>query len=96
MDRRRHSIQLSTGGGAGSAAAATQPSDDGMLSSELYLAVCGGRKEEALALLCNTTVAPALLIKSLVMFTSHAYLNTFESKYFLFCFLRANQIISFT
>ncbi|XP_044383379.1 ankyrin repeat-containing protein At5g02620 isoform X2 [Triticum aestivum] len=40
MDRRHHSIQLSAG-----------PGDDGLMSSELYLAVCGGKKEEAMALL---------------------------------------------
>ncbi|XP_047083640.1 ankyrin repeat-containing protein At5g02620-like [Lolium rigidum] len=43
-----HSIQLSSGLGS---AAATQPSDDGMMSSKLYLAVLEGRKEEAMALL---------------------------------------------
>ena len=40
MDHRHHSIQLSAG-----------PGDDGLMSSELYLAVCGGKKEEAMALL---------------------------------------------
>jgi hypothetical protein len=48
MDRRHHSIQLSTGHGS---AAAIQVSDEGMMSSELYLAVCRGRKKEAMAFL---------------------------------------------
>uniref|UniRef100_A0ACD5W6M8 Uncharacterized protein n=1 Tax=Avena sativa TaxID=4498 RepID=A0ACD5W6M8_AVESA len=34
-------------------AAATEPSDDGMMSSKLYLAVCAGRNEEALELLAS-------------------------------------------
>lgn len=55
MDRRHHTIQLSTG--PGSAAAATRPRDDGMMSSKLYLAVCGGRNEEALALLAADQAA---------------------------------------
>ncbi|XP_037435672.1 ankyrin repeat-containing protein At2g01680-like [Triticum dicoccoides] len=44
---RQHTIQL----GATHGAAATQPGDGGAMSSELYLAVCGGKKEEAMALL---------------------------------------------
>ncbi|VAI35331.1 unnamed protein product [Triticum turgidum subsp. durum] len=47
MDLRQHTIQL----GATHGAAATQPGDGGAMSSELYLAVCGGKKEEAMALL---------------------------------------------
>ncbi|KAF7074050.1 hypothetical protein CFC21_078961 [Triticum aestivum] len=47
MDLRQHTIQLSATHGA----AASQPGDGGAMSSELYLAVCGGKKEEAMALL---------------------------------------------
>ncbi|KAI4989432.1 hypothetical protein ZWY2020_036749 [Hordeum vulgare] len=49
MDLRHHAIQLSAS--HGSAAAATQPGDGGTMSSELYLAVCGGKKTETMALL---------------------------------------------
>jgi hypothetical protein len=51
-----HSIQLSTGLGS---AAATQPSDDGMMSSKLYIAVLEGRKDEAMALLPQSGAAAA-------------------------------------
>ena len=50
MDLRHHAIQLSAS--PGSAAAATRPGGDGgTMSSELYLAVCGGKKEKTMALL---------------------------------------------
>jgi hypothetical protein len=42
-----HCIQLCTG----SVPAAAEPSDDGMMSTQLYLAVCEGRNDQALALL---------------------------------------------
>lgn len=50
MDSRDHCIQLS-----GSDAGKKRPvsDDDGRMSSELYLAVCQGRKEEAMALLLH-------------------------------------------
>ncbi|XP_044948191.1 ankyrin repeat-containing protein ITN1-like [Hordeum vulgare subsp. vulgare] len=50
MDLRHHAIQLAPTHGA-AAGAATRPGDGGAMSSELYLAVCGGKKEEAMALL---------------------------------------------
>uniref|UniRef100_M8AR75 Uncharacterized protein n=1 Tax=Aegilops tauschii TaxID=37682 RepID=M8AR75_AEGTA len=49
MDLRHHDIQLSAS--PGSAAAATRPGDGGTMSSQLYLTVCGGKKEKAMALL---------------------------------------------
>ncbi|XP_037441747.1 ankyrin-1-like [Triticum dicoccoides] len=50
MDLRHHTIQLSSSPGS-AAAVTTQPGDGGTMSSELYLAVCGGKKEKAMALL---------------------------------------------
>ncbi|XP_020158602.1 protein ACCELERATED CELL DEATH 6 isoform X1 [Aegilops tauschii subsp. strangulata] len=51
MDLGHHSIQLSAGPGSPAAATAPQPGDGGTMSPELYLALCRGRKKEAMALL---------------------------------------------
>ena len=51
-----HCIQLCTGSDQ-AAAAAEQPKDDGTMSSKLYLAVCEGRNDQALALLAADQVA---------------------------------------
>nr|BAJ92366.1 predicted protein [Hordeum vulgare subsp. vulgare] len=52
MELLHHSIQLSAGPGSAAAPTPTQPpSDGGTMSSELYLALCRGRKKEAMALL---------------------------------------------
>ncbi|VAH99030.1 unnamed protein product [Triticum turgidum subsp. durum] len=53
MDLGHHSIQLSAGPGspAGAMPVTPQPGDGGTMSPELYLALCRGRKKEAMALL---------------------------------------------
>jgi hypothetical protein len=60
-----HCIQLCTGNGS---AAAAQPRDDGMMSSKLYLAICGGRlNEEAMALLDADHVAGNIIVQKNVL-----------------------------
>jgi hypothetical protein len=49
-----HCIQLCTGSVP---AAAAEPSGDGMMSTQLYLALCEGRIDEAVAMLAADQIA---------------------------------------